>query len=64
MEQTNTTNEQQSVNEQKLASAKQEIEEILQKYEVALVPIVVHQGDRTFSRIDIAPVQPQQSEQQ
>ena len=39
-----------------LSTAKSEIEEILKKYGVILVPIVVHQGDKTFSRIDIAPV--------
>lgn len=39
-----------------LATAKGEIENILKKYGVILVPIVVHQGDKTFSRIDIAPV--------
>jgi hypothetical protein len=39
-----------------LEEAKTEIEAILKKHNVVLVPIVVHQGDRTFSRIDIAPV--------
>jgi len=38
-----------------LALAKNEIEEILQKHGVVLVPVVVHFGDKTFSRIDIAP---------
>lgn len=40
-----------------LETAKTEIEAILKKHNLVLVPIVVHQGDRTFSRIDIAPVQ-------
>jgi hypothetical protein len=40
-----------------LEAAKTEIEALLKKHNVILVPIVVHQGDRTFSRIDIAPVQ-------
>jgi len=38
-----------------LAKAKQEIEQILIKYNVILVPVVLHQGDKTLSRIDIAP---------
>lgn len=40
-----------------LETAKKEIEEILKKYNVVLLPIVIHQGDKTFSRIDIAPLQ-------
>lgn len=40
-----------------LETAKQEIEAILKKYKVALVPIVIHQGDRTISRIDITPIE-------
>jgi DNA-binding protein YbaB len=40
---------------EKMAKAKQEIEEILVKYGVILVPVVMHQGDKTISRIDIAP---------
>lgn len=39
-----------------LAKAKAEIEEVLKKYSIVLLPIVVHRGDKTFSRIDIAPV--------
>ena len=46
-----------------LETAKTEIEAILKKHNVVLVPIVVHQGDRTFSRIDIAPVQETEGEQ-
>lgn len=38
-----------------LVTAKQEIEGILQKYNAVLVPITIHHGDKTFSRIDIAP---------
>lgn len=48
---------------EKLASAKAEIESVLEKYGIILVPVVVHFGDRTVSRIDIAPA-PQQQEQQ
>ena len=46
-----------------LEGAKADIEAVLKKYNVVLVPIVVHQGDRTFSRIDIAPVQEAEGEQ-
>lgn len=46
-----------------LEAAKTEIEAVLKKYNVILVPIVVHQGDRTFSRIDIAPIQEVEGEQ-
>lgn len=45
-----------------LAKAKSEIETVLQKYDVVLVPVVVHFGDKTISRIDIAPA-PQQTPQ-
>lgn len=40
-----------------LDTAKTEIEAILKKYNLALIPVVIHQGDKTFSRIDIAPIQ-------
>lgn len=43
---------------------KEEIEAICAKYNVALLPVVIHQGNRTFSSIDIVPAtQPTQSEQ-
>jgi len=38
-----------------LVKAKEEIENILLKYNIVLVPVVVHRGDKTISRIDIAP---------
>jgi hypothetical protein len=44
-----------AVNPEELANAKKEIEEILQKHNAVLVPITIHHGDKTFSRIDIAP---------
>jgi len=50
-----TTNEQQTLSDEDLIKAKQEIEEVLQKYKAVLVPITIHHGDKTFSRIDIAP---------
>jgi hypothetical protein len=45
-----------------LTKAKEEIEKILKENNAILVPIVVHQGDRTFSRIDIAPAVPAEAE--
>jgi hypothetical protein len=44
----------------KLAEAKAEIETVLQKHNIVLVPVVVHFGEKTITRIDIAPA-PQQS---
>jgi hypothetical protein len=44
-----------NLDNEKAAKAKQEIEEILVKYGVILIPVVMHQGDKTISRIDIAP---------
>lgn len=38
-----------------MAKAKEEIEQILLKYKIVLIPVVMHQGDKTISRIDIAP---------
>lgn len=43
------------LSDEQLIAAKQEIEAILQKHNIVLVPIVIHHGDRTISRIDIAP---------
>ena len=37
-----------------LQKAKEEIEGILIKYNIVLVPVVLHRGDKTISRIDIA----------
>jgi hypothetical protein len=36
-----------------MVKAKQEIEEILLKYKIVLVPVIIHQGEKTISRIDI-----------
>lgn len=44
-----------------LKQAKQELEAVCQKYDIALTPVVVHQGDRTFSSIEIVP-RPRQQE--
>jgi len=46
-----------------LKQAKEELEAVCQKYEIVLVPVVIHQGDKTFSSIEITPrkaLQPQQ----
>ena len=57
-EQNNITPEQSEA----LKNAKAEIEAVLQKHNIVLVPVVVHFGEKTFSRIDIAPA-PQQSQE-
>jgi len=44
-----------NLTDEQLLAVKQEIEALLQKYNIVLVPIVIHHGDRTISRIDIAP---------
>lgn len=36
--------------------AKEEIEAICKKYGISLVPVVVHQGNRTASSIEIVPI--------
>lgn len=43
--------------------AKEELEAICKKHDIVLLPVIVHQGDRTYSSIEIAPrssFQPQQ----
>jgi hypothetical protein len=56
MEQNNAAQTSENEQNEMLAKAKAEIEEVLKKYSIVLLPIVVHRGDKTFSRIDIAPV--------
>lgn len=46
MENANTSN---------FKQAKEELEAICKKYGVALVPVVIHQGNRTASSIEIVP---------
>jgi hypothetical protein len=46
------TTEQENEN---VVKAKTEIEEIIKKYNVSLIPVVMHHGDKTYSRIDITP---------
>jgi glutamate 5-kinase len=41
--------------------AKEAIEAILQEQKVALIPVIVHQGDRTFSSVDVVSIAEQQS---
>jgi hypothetical protein len=43
------------IKEDKMVKAKKELEEILIKYNIVLVPVVIHQGDKTITRIDITP---------
>ena len=40
-----------------LKQAKKELETICNKYNIILVPVVVHQGNKTFSSIEIMPRQ-------
>ncbi len=54
MEQTNQPNQPQ-INPEVLKQAKEELEAICQKHEIVLMPIVIHQGDRTISSIEIIP---------
>jgi hypothetical protein len=49
------------LSDEKLIEAKKAVEDVLAKHNIILVPIVIHHGDRTISRIDIAPA-PEQSE--
>jgi hypothetical protein len=44
------------INKETVQQAKTELEEVCKKYNIALVPVVVHQGDRTFSSIEITPL--------
>lgn len=54
MEQQNVEqNSQKIVDNENMAKAKSEIEEITKRYNISLVPVVLHHGDKTFSRIDI-----------
>lgn len=60
MEENKTQNT--GLSDEKLMEAKKEVEAVLAKHNIILVPIVIHHGDRTISRIDIAPA-PEQTEQ-
>lgn len=51
MEENNTP----TLTDEQLKSAKEEVEAVLQKHGIVLIPITIHHGDRTFSRIDVAP---------
>ena len=51
-----------NVESENLAKAKSEIEEIVKKYNISLIPVVMHHSDKTFSRIDIAPASETTSE--
>lgn len=42
-------------NNEILKQAKQELETICQKYDIVLIPVIVHRGDETFSSIDLVP---------
>jgi hypothetical protein len=57
METTNTTPTPEQ--NEALNAAKAEIEAVLQKHNIVLVPVIVHFGEKTLSRIDIAPASSQ-----
>ena len=41
--------------QENLKLAKQELEIVCQKYDVALIPVVIHRGNDTVSSIDLVP---------
>ena len=45
----------QPLSNETLKQAKEELEAVCKKYDITLMPVVVHQGDRTFSSIEIVP---------
>ena len=45
----------QQLSNETLKQAKEELETVCKKYDITLMPVVVHQGDRTFSSIEIVP---------
>ena len=47
-----------------LKQAKQELEAVCQKYDIALIPVVVHRGNESFSSIDLVPRSAFQAQQQ
>jgi len=51
------------INKETIQQAKNELEEVCKKYNIALVPVVVHQGDRTFSSIEITPLSQELSDE-
>ena len=53
MEENTEQQNQKAAENENMAKAKSEIEEIVKKYNISLVPVVMHHGDKTFSRIDI-----------
>ncbi len=45
-----------------ITKAKAAIEEVLKQHNVVLIPTVVHQGNRTFSHIEVVEIPDQGSE--
>lgn len=53
------------LNNETIKQAKEELEAVCRKYQVNLMPVIVHQGDRTFSSIEIVPLQrPEQASEE
>lgn len=44
------------INQETLKQAKEELEAICSKYNIALMPVVIHQGNKTQSSIEIVPL--------
>lgn len=51
-------------NNESLKQAKEELEAVCQKYDIALIPVIVHRGNDTFSSIDLVPRSAFRSQQQ
>jgi glutamate 5-kinase len=47
--------------ENEIKAAKEAIEAVLKEHGVTLLPVVVHQGNRTFSHIDVVKVPAEQA---
>lgn len=54
----------QSLTNEELKQAKEELEAVCKKYDITLLPVIVHQGDRSFSSIEIVPRKSLQAQQQ
>lgn len=43
------------LNQETLQQAKEELEAVCTKYNIVLMPVIIHQGNRTISSIEIFP---------
>lgn len=49
------------LNQETLQQAKEELEAVCTKYNIVLMPVIIHQGNRTISSIEIFP-RPEQAQ--